>query len=205
MTDEFTTIASESRAELKVRASRFIAAALPVPTRAEAEQFLQRERRAHHNATHHCFAYRLGVDGTQFRFSDAGEPSGSAGKPILAAIDAQGLRDVLVVVTRYFGGIKLGVGELARAYHEAAAHALQRAERLTKFKTARIEATFPHSHIGNVMHVLSRSGAKILDTFYDEDVHILLEIRLSKAEELKAAVVNLTRGNVALKSRGCRP
>jgi uncharacterized YigZ family protein len=199
MTDEFITIASETRAELKVQASRFIAAALPVATRAEAEQFLDRERRTYHDATHHCFAYRLGTDGTQFRFSDAGEPSGSAGKPILAAIDAQRLTNVIVVVTRYFGGTKLGVGGLVRAYSDAALLVLERAEKVTKYKTTLLEATFPHSHISGVMHVVSTVGAKIVDTTYDEDVHAVLEIRLAKAEELKTALVNKTRGNIALK------
>lgn len=199
MTDEFITIASETRAELKVQASRFIAAALPVATRAEAEQFLDRERRTYHDATHHCFAYRLGTDGRQFRFSDAGEPSGSAGKPILAAIDAQRLTNVIVVVTRYFGGTKLGVGGLVRAYSDAALLVLERAEKVTKYKTTLLEATFPHSHISGVMHVVSTVGAKIVDTTYDEDVHAVLEIRLAKAEELKTALVNKTRGNIALK------
>lgn len=199
MTDEFITIASETRAELKVQASRFIAAALPVATRAEAEQFLDRERRTYHDATHHCFAYRLGTDSTQFRFSDAGEPSGSAGKPILAAIDAQRLTNVIVVVTRYFGGTKLGVGGLVRAYSDAALLVLERAEKVTKYKTTLLEATFPHSHISGVMHVVSTVGAKIVDTTYDEDVHAVLEIRLAKAEELKTALVNKTRGNIALK------
>jgi uncharacterized YigZ family protein len=199
MTDEFITIASETRAELKVQASRFIAAALPVATRAEAEQFLDRERRTYHDATHHCFAYRLGTDGTQVRFSDAGEPSGSAGKPILAAIDAQRLTNVIVVVTRYFGGTKLGVGGLVRAYSDAALLVLERAEKVTKYKTTLLEATFPHSHISGVMHVVSTVGAKIVDTTYDEDVHAVLEIRLAKAEELKTALVNKTRGNIALK------
>ena len=167
--------------------------------RAEAEQFLDRERRTYHDATHHCFAYRLGTDGTQFRFSDAGEPSGSAGKPILAAIDAQRLTNVIVVVTRYFGGTKLGVGGLVRAYSDAALLVLERAEKVTKYKTTLLEATFPHSHISGVMHVVSTVGAKIVDTTYDEDVHAVLEIRLAKAEELKTALVNKTRGNIALK------
>lgn len=199
MSDEFTTLRGETRAEMKVQGSRFLAAALPIATREDAEQFLEAERTRYHDATHHCFAYRLGTDGTQFRYSDAGEPTGSAGKPILAAIDAQGVTDVIVVVTRYFGGTKLGVGGLARAYHNAASLVLQQAERLTRYKTACIEITFPHSHIGDVMHVLSKLGGKILDTTYDEDVHALVEIRLSQAEELKRALVNQTRGNIAIK------
>ncbi len=199
MYDEFRTIKAEVRAETKVHGSRFIAAALPATTRLEAEQFLERERKELWDATHHCFAYRLGTDGTQFRFSDAGEPSGSAGKPILAAIDAYGVTDLIVVVTRYFGGTKLGVGGLARAYNGAALLVLERAEIITRYKAGMVEATFPHSHIGDVMHVVSRVGARIVDTTYDEDVHVLLEIRRSRIDELTTALVNQTRGNIALK------
>lgn len=199
MTDEFKTIKGLARAETNVQGSRFLAAALPVATKQEAEQFLAREKKDFWDASHHCFAYRLGTEGTLFRYGDAGEPTGSAGKPILAAIDAHGLTDVIVVVTRYFGGTKLGVGGLARAYNEAAMLALQRAEIVTKYKTTMLEATFPHSRIGDVMHVVSKLGAKIVDTMYEEDVHAVLEIRRSKAEELKEALVNQTRGNIGLK------
>lgn len=201
MNDEFKTISAPARAETKVQGSRFLAAALPVTTKQEAEQVLDRERKSFWDATHHCFAYRLGMDGTQFRFGDAGEPSGSAGKPILAAIDARGLTDLIVVVTRYFGGTKLGVGGLVRAYTQAASLVLERAEIVTKYTTTMLEATFPHSHISGVMHVVSKVGARIVDTAYDEDVHALLEIRGSKVEELKAALVSQTRGNIALKAQ----
>jgi uncharacterized YigZ family protein len=202
MQDEFKTIKSEARAETKVHGSRFIATALPVSTKAEAEQFLAGIRKEFRDSTHNCFAYRVGTDGTQFRFGDDGEPSGSAGKPILATIDKFELTDIIVVVTRYFGGTKLGVGGLVRAYGDAAEQALSKAEKLTKYKTEIIEATFPHSHIGNVMHVVSKIGAKIVDTMYDEDVHAKLEIRLSNVEELKSLLVNQTNGNINLKPDG---
>ncbi|MEK7671060.1 MAG: YigZ family protein [Bacteroidota bacterium] len=202
MQDEFKTIKSEARAETKVHGSRFIATALPVSTKAEAEQFLAGIRKEFWDATHNCFAYRVGTDGMQFRFGDDGEPSGSAGKPILATIDKFELTDIIVVVTRYFGGTKLGVGGLVRAYGDAAEQALSKAEKLTKYKTEIIEATFPHSHISNVMHVVSKIGAKIVDTMYDEDVHAKLEIRLSNVEELKSLLVNQTNGNINLKPDG---
>ena len=197
--DEFTTIRSKVRFETKVRGSRFIASALSVQSKAEAEEFIEKVRKEFWDASHKCFAYRIGADGREFRFTDDGEPNGTAGKPILAAIDKFGLTDVLVVVTRYFGGTKLGVGGLVRAYGESAELALAKAERITKYKTHLIEATFPHSHISNVMHVVSKLGAKILDTMYDEDVHLRLEVRVSKADELEKALVDHTRGNVIVK------
>ncbi|MBX2992496.1 MAG: YigZ family protein [Bacteroidetes bacterium] len=202
MNDEYKTIAARIRYETKVRGSRFIASALPVSTKADTERFLAEIRKEFWDATHNCFAYKLGVDGSQFRFNDDGEPGGSAGKPILSSIEKHGLTDVLVVVTRYFGGTKLGVGGLVRAYGDAAEAVLTKAENVTTYILQTIEATFPHSHISNVMHAVSRMGARIVETAYDEDVHLTITIRRSKAEELKAVLVNHTSGNVALKSTG---
>ena len=200
MHDEFTTIQSECKAEMSVQGSRFIATAVPVTTKAAAEQCIAEIRKAFWDATHNCYAYRLGTNGLQFRFNDDGEPSGTAGKPILAAIDSFGFTDLVVVVTRYFGGTKLGVGGLVKAYGAAAHQVLARATALKKNKVERLVASFPHSHIGNVMHVVSTLGARIVDTLYDEDVHATLEIRVSKVEELKTALLNRTKGNIALKS-----
>jgi uncharacterized YigZ family protein len=200
MKDDFKTIKRPCRTETKQRGSRFIATALPVSTKADVEQFLEGIREEFRDATHHCFACRFGTDGTMFRYNDDGEPAGSAGKPILAAIDKFGVTDILVVVTRYFGGTKLGVGGLRRAYGEAAERALSQAVMITKYKLTTLEATFPHTHISNVMHVVSTLGVKIVDTAYDEDVHMRLEVRLSHAEELTAALRDQTRGNVSVKA-----
>lgn len=199
MDDEYKTIAARTRSETKVRGSRFIASVLPASTTADTERFLDEIRKEFRDATHNCFAYKLGADGRQFRFNDDGEPGGSAGKPILSTIEKHGLTDVLVVVTRYFGGTKLGVGGLVRAYGEAAEAALAKAGIVTKYILQTIEATFPHSHISNVMHVVSRMDARIIETVYDEDVHLTLAIRRSKEEELKTSLVNHTSGNITLK------
>lgn len=199
--DEYKTIKKEVRAELKVQGSKFIATALPSATKLEAEEFVARLKRHYHDATHNCYAYRSGTDGTQFRFNDDGEPSGTAGKPILAAIDKPGLTDVCVVVTRYFGGTKLGVGGLIRAYGDAAEHVLASAEHMTKYLLDSFRVSFPHSHISSVMHVTSKCGARIVDTLYDEEVHLVLEIRKSKAEELRSSLVNHTSGSVRIESQ----
>jgi uncharacterized YigZ family protein len=199
MNDEFKTIKSKMRAETRVQGSRFLATALPVSTKHLAEQFLMATRKEFWDATHNCFAYRLGTSDTEFRFNDDGEPSGSAGKPILAAIDKFELTDTLVIVTRYFGGRKLGVGGLVRAYGEAAERSLASAEKIIQYKTGIIHSAFPHAHISNVMHVVSKVGAKIVDTTYDEEVHAVLEVRLSKLEELKSDLVDQTRGNIRMK------
>lgn len=200
MKDEYKTIQSERRDETKVQGSRFIATVSPVSTRIEADIVVERIRKEFWNATHHCFAYRLGMGNDTFRFNDDGEPNGSAGKPILAAMDKFELTDTIVVVTRYFGGTKLGVGGLIRAYGGSAEQALAKAKKVVRFKTEIVQATFPHSHISNVMHVVSKAGARIVDTLYDEDVHAMLEIRLTKKEELRAALTNQTNGNISFKT-----
>ncbi len=195
-TDEYTVIKHESRAEIKVQGSRFLAQCSPSSTKEDAEQFIAVQKKHYFDATHNSYAYRIGADG--FRFSDDGEPNGTAGKPILAAIDKFGLTNVVVVVTRYFGGTKLGVGGLSRAYREATEAVLSTVEKVTEFKTAVIDASFPHSYVGNVMYVVSKTGARILDTAYDEEVHMKLEIRVSKADELRLLLVQHTNGNIAL-------
>lgn len=156
-------------------------------------------RKEYPDATHHCHAYRLGTDQKLFRFHDDGEPSGSAGRLILVAIDALALTDIVVVVTRYFGGTKLGVGGLARAYGDAARRVLESAAVVTKYRTGLLEATFPHAYIGVVMHAVATTGVKIIDTSYDEDVHLRIEVRLSKIDEFRSVLIDQTNGNVSVK------
>jgi uncharacterized YigZ family protein len=198
MDDQYTTIVRTVRAESKVQGSRFIATAEPLGGVEDVQGILERVRREFFDATHHCYAYRIGAGGLEFRAQDGGEPSGSAGKPILAAIERSGLTNVLVVVTRYFGGTKLGIGGLARAYGSAAAGSLQRAEKRTVFAMNRWRASFPHAQVSNVMHVLNRIGAHIVDTVYDEEVHLTLEIRKSRSTELCGALTEKTSGNIRL-------
>ena len=198
MGDEFTSIGAMARTELKVQGSRFIASALPAHDRAEVAELVAKIRKEFHHATHNCFAHRLGADGQDVRSNDDGEPVGSAGKPILAAIVHAGLTDVLVVVTRYFGGTKLGIGGLARAYGGAATSALAAAERVTHIATIGMRVSFPHRLISNVMHVVSRAGLRILDTSYDEEVHMILVVRRSMADETCAQLVERTSGNIRI-------
>lgn len=200
MSDSFKTIVGDARAEMKVQGSRFIATAHHTATKAEIEKFIHAVKKEFFDATHNCYAYRLGTLGDQFRFNDNGEPSGSAGRLILAAIDHEDLTDVVVVVTRYFGGTKLGIAGLSRAYGRVAETVLTKAGQTTKFMLETIVVTFPHAHIGNVMKAVSTHEAKIVDTFYDEEIHLTVEIRASKVGAFKASLIDLTSGNVALKS-----
>lgn len=194
--DEYVTIRARARAETNVRGSRFIAQAFPVRVKEEIDRALESVRREYHDATHHCFAYRLGTPPGKSRAVDAGEPSGTAGRPILAAIERKGVSDVLVVVTRYFGGTKLGVGNLIRAYGGAAERALVSTESLARLVVESVAISFGHAHINAVRHVIALKGAQVTETRYDDDVHMMLEIRLSRAAELKDSLRERTRGAV---------
>lgn len=125
MSDTYLTLEGPSAAEFKDRASKFLAFAWPVQTEEEIQQHLEVLRKQHFKANHHCFAWRLGLDGLLFRANDDGEPSGTAGRPILGQIDSARLTDVLIVVVRYFGGTLLGTSGLINAYRESALAAIQ--------------------------------------------------------------------------------
>lgn len=132
MLTEYRTITGEARGEFKDKGSRFLAFAYPMAQLESLKPYLEPLQKEHHKAVHHCYAYRLGTDGLQFRANDDGEPSGSAGRPILGQIDSAELTDILVIVVRYFGGTLLGVPGLIHAYKTATSDALQAAKIITK-------------------------------------------------------------------------
>ena len=202
MKDEYLSIAADATASLKVEGSKFIASAFPVDLRFQAEEMLTKVRREYFDATHHCFAYTFGIEGKEFRYSDDGEPSGTAGIKILAAIQSKSLSDVLVVVTRYFGGTKLGTGGLGRAYYESANRVLSDAAVVPKVVTEEMQITFPYDETSRIMNTLSHRKAKIVDTIYDDDVTLRLSIRKNSALLLADELVNVTRGNIAVKRGG---
>jgi len=201
-TDAYTTIAREARAKTKIRGSLFIATAVPVATREDAERVINRIRSEFGDATHNCFAYRIGPDGGETRMADDGEPRGTAGRPIRESIEKHSVTNVVVVVTRYYGGTKLGVGGLKRAYSEAASDALQTAQKAEMFVTEQLVASFPHSYISSVMHAITKVSARVSDAVYDEEVHRTIEIRKSKAQELESLLMDQTSGNVRLRRLG---
>jgi len=164
MTDDFLTLAGTGEAETRVKASVFLAYAAPAAAEEEPLSILAARGKALWDASHHCSAWRL--RGGEARANDAGEPSGSAGAPILAAIEGAGLTDTVVVVTRWFGGTKLGVGGLVRAYGEAAALALEAAPRRVGTAAARLRVRYPYAHTAAVMRALERAGAAAVEHGY---------------------------------------
>jgi uncharacterized YigZ family protein len=170
---------------LRERASRFLAFAFPCAAPEEASERIAALAREHHDATHVAFAWRVGDgDAARARSSDAGEPSGTAGKPIAAAIEASGLSDVVVAVVRHFGGTKLGTGGLARAYSEAAARALASAGARTVYETLTIEVTCPHARVSAVKRLVRPPEVAIAAEEFGAEARLALAVRRSLLPEV---------------------
>jgi uncharacterized YigZ family protein len=161
MTEKYTTISAEGQGDFRDRGSKFLAYAYPIASVQEVKEKLQALKKEHPKAVHHCFAWRMGTDGTQHRANDDGEPSGSAGKPILGQIDSLELTNVLVVVVRYFGGTLLGVPGLINAYKTATAQALEAVPRIEKWIEQLYEITFDYPVMGEVLYLLKQIEATI--------------------------------------------
>lgn len=191
MTD---TLAAPATHALEVRHSRFLAHAAPVDAPAAAMAFIARASEP--EATHNCWAWRIGQE---YRSSDDGEPAGTAGRPILAAIDGQGYDRVAVVVTRWFGGIKLGAGGLVRAYGGAAAECLRRAERLPVVALRSVALHAGFDDIGTVHAVLAAVGAEKLDERFEADgLHLQVCVAEAQLDALRVQLRDATRDRVRL-------
>jgi len=177
--DFYYTIAQPSMAEFKDRGSRFIAYAYPLSSTDEFKKHLQELKKEHPKAVHHCFAYRIGLDGNNFRVSDDGEPSGSAGKPILNQLDSKQVTDILVVVVRYFGGTLLGVPGLINAYKTATALALQTIPIVQKPVEVTYELQFDYTKMNEVMTVVKQFNCTVINQ--EMQLFCLLKIGIPKA------------------------
>lgn len=187
--DERRVPARPGRGEVRERASRFFAFAQRADSREAAEAALEGLRREHHDASHVAFAWRLGRrPAFSERSSDAGEPSGTAGKPIAAAIESSGVTDVLVAVVRHFGGTKLGTGGLARAYRDAARLALEAAGSETVYDTVSIEVRCPFEKTGAVRRLLDPPGIALRSERFTPEPVLELQVRKSRLSALRAAL-----------------
>lgn len=158
----YKTIEAPSEGLFREKGSKFIGYAAPVSSVQAALEIVEIRRKEHPKARHHCYAYRIGNDQLQYRFNDDGEPSGTAGKPILGQIDSFGLSDVVVVVSRYFGGRLLGAAGLAIAYKSSAYEAISQAQIVTKELMVSYQVTFGYEVMGTLMDALNRYGASII-------------------------------------------
>ena len=175
--DTYRTIAELSEGEFKDRGSKFLAFLYPIEKESEVKELLERLRTQHPKARHFCWAWRLSPDRTIFRINDDGEPSGTAGRPILNALLSQDITDVLAVVVRYFGGSLLGVPGLINAYKSAVQDALSRAPILEKTVNSVYEWRFPPERMNDVMRIIKEEDLKLLSNDYDQGCVLEVEIR----------------------------
>ena len=184
--DTYKTIIGVAEGIYTEKRSKFIAIAIPVHTVEEIKQHLDIYQKKYYDARHVCYAYMLGHERKDFRANDNGEPSGTAGKPILGQINSNGLTDILIVVVRYFGGIKLGTSGLIVAYKAAAAEAISNATIIEKTVDDEIAVAFEYPFMNDVMRIVKEEEPEILEQSYDMDCLMKLRIRRSMMEKLRA-------------------
>ena len=185
MTDEFKTIASTSEGYYTEKRSKFLAFAHHVQTVDEVKDIVAQYRKKYYDARHVCYAYMLGAERLEFRANDDGEPSSTAGKPILGQINSNELTDILIVVVRYYGGVNLGTSGLIVAYREAAADAISHATIETRQVEEIVKYSFAYPQMNDVMRIVKDMNPRILSQTYDNTCEIVLSIRKSEAEQLR--------------------
>lgn len=186
MTDSFLTIEKQEEGLFKDKGSKFIAYAFPVETEDEIKEYIQTLKKEHHSARHHCYAWRLGASKKRFRANDDGEPSSTAGKPILGQIRKLELTNILVVVVRYFGGTLLGISGLINAYKEAAANVLSKAIIIEKLVETTFELEFDYPNMNPVMRIFKEENLKQKKNQFELRCKIKTSIRKSEADRVMA-------------------
>lgn len=184
--DTYKTIAASAEGIYTEKRSKFIAIALPVRTVDEVKAHLETYQKKYYDARHVCYAYMLGAERKDFRANDNGEPSGTAGRPILGQINSYELTDILIIVVRYFGGIKLGTSGLIVAYKTAAAEALASAQVVERTVDAEVSFWFEYPFMNDVMRIVKEEGPDIVAQGYDTDCNMTLRIRASMMPKLHA-------------------
>jgi uncharacterized YigZ family protein len=188
--DYFLTIESPLRApEIKVQGSRFIADIFPAQSKEEIETHLNHIRKEFYDATHHCYAFRLGINAEIIRAADDGEPAGTAGKPILMVLEGAELMNVLCVVTRYFGGTKLGTGGLSRAYAEAAKAAVAVAKIKTIYQTRLLKLHLAYEDLSNLERLIEKHSGEKKEAIYTDVIELTVAVRLSHEEDFKRDLI----------------
>ncbi|NMA83720.1 MAG: YigZ family protein [Epulopiscium sp.] len=194
MIEKYKTVLQQAEAEIIERRSRFIATVAPVKTEAEAQQFIESLKKKYWDAAHNVFAYQIGERNEIQRCSDDGEPSGTAGLPTLDMIRGEDLKDVVVVVTRYFGGTLLGTGGLVRAYGRSAKEGILAAQIVTKILYQRFEVFIDYNLMGKVQYEVLQNGYVIHDTLYTEEVTMIILVEYSQKERFEKQIIDWTSG-----------
>lgn len=191
MADTYRTITSPSEAIFKEKMSKFLSFAHPISGADEAKAIIAQYQKKYFDARHVCWAYMIGAARTDFLSSDNGEPSGTAGKPILGQINSFGLTDIVIVVVRYFGGIKLGTSGLIAAYREAARMALNEASIEERHVMEYIEFTFPYQAMNDVMKLTKTPGIAIVERQFDNSCRMKVAVRLDDYNSLKSRIEDI--------------
>ena len=191
MLDEFKTIATTSEGYYTEKRSKFLAFAHHVQTVDEVKDIIAQYRKKYYDARHVCYAYMLGAERLEFRANDDGEPSSTAGKPILGQINSNELTDILIVVVRYYGGVNLGTSGLIVAYREAAADAIAHANIETRQVEEIVKYSFAYPQMNDVMRIVKDMNPRIISQTYDNTCEIVLSIRKSEAEQLRNRLKSL--------------
>ncbi|WP_156723728.1 YigZ family protein [Streptomyces apocyni] len=198
MQDEYRTVAREGVHETEVSRSRFLCALAPAATEQEAQEFLARVRKEHPTASHHCWAYVIGADASVQKASDDGEPGGTAGAPMLQMLLRRDMRYVVAVVTRYFGGVKLGAGGLIRAYGGAVGEALDTLGTLTRRRFRLATITVDHQRAGKLENDLRMTGRAVRDVRYGEAVTIEIGLPDADVDTFRGWLADATAGTAVL-------
>ena len=193
MNDTFNTISTVSAGLFKEKGSKFLAFAHPIEKMEEVKAIIDDYRKKYHDARHVCYAYALGATGTEMRANDDGEPSGTAGRPILGQIQSFGLTNVLVVVVRYFGGVLLGTGGLVVAYKAAAFESLSQANIVEQTIEDTLEIQFEFPFLNDVMKLIKKTNARIVHQDFNMECNMKLSIRQSEFEGFKIALLKIDR------------
>lgn len=191
MADTFLTLEAPAEGWYREKMSKFLAFAIPVETVDEARRTIADYQNKYHDARHVCWAYMLGADRAVFQSNDNGEPSGTAGKPILGQINSFGLTNIVIIVVRYFGGIKLGTSGLIAAYREAAREAITAGLIVERHETTDISFTFPYLSINAVMKLIKDSGAQIKSQSFDNSCRMTVAIRSDSAPVLRQKLTEI--------------
>ena len=192
--DKYKTIKEKAIGEgyYSEKRSKFLAFAHHIDSVDEALELVKEYRKKYYDARHCCYAYRVGFDGTEFRANDDGEPSSTAGKPILGQIDSNGLTNTFICVIRYYGGINLGTGGLIVAYREAAADAITNSEIEEKYIEEEVTYSFSYPMMNAVMRIIKDMNPRIINQVFDNTCEVTLSIRKGKADELRTRLKKLS-------------
>ncbi|MDD4821933.1 MAG: YigZ family protein [Bacteroidales bacterium] len=194
--DTYKTLQEVSEAIYTEKRSKFLAFAMPVETVEEVKELVAQYAKKYYDARHVCYAYMLGHERKEFRANDNGEPSGTAGRPILGAINSHELTNVLIVVIRYFGGIKLGTGGLVVAYKEAAQAAIESGVIMEKLVEEDVRVVFEYPYLNQIMRIVKEENPTVVSQTFDNDCEMVLRIRKSEMEKLRNRLLKVDSARI---------